>query len=150
MIITFLLSAAAHELVMVIVTHKIRWVSLSSSPIPIGLGDRQGCVGDLWLTIVRSALQTLSLPYAALPDSADTGLAATGDQTEQASGERGVLGWAVRWVSVALRRICGVLSDRVGVGGLTIVNVTVRKNVLVVYYRWKATYADHLSRNVLS
>ena len=93
MFFTFLLSAAVHELVMAIVTKKIRCV-----PLPI-----VGCS-------VLMTTQAVPLHAAARADPAHRGRAHARHQAQQAVRERCLLDRALRGLPAALRRVLRVLT----------------------------------------
>ena len=101
MAVTFLLSAAAHELVMVIVTRKLRCV-----------------IGPHTMEISANPAQILLVFHAALPDPSYHCLARTHAQAEQTRGQCRILAWSLRGLAVAvcgvcclLRRCRGILPD---------------------------------------
>jgi hypothetical protein len=110
MFLTYLLSALAHELVMVIVTKKIRSVTLPGSIYILSEWIHfQGCISShcrsARFSLVRSNLDLKF--YLAHPNSLDHAWTYTCYQEEHNSWQHSFLGRNLRWITPAL---CGVRS----------------------------------------
>ena len=120
MFITFLFSAAVHELVMMVVTRKFRLgqppLLLSSGTEPI-LFFRIHCRLYIFMMQVRDTGTICNWGITTRRTRLSTACASTSDrdqpaafhQTESAVRQRGVLGWDLRWASSALRGVCCLL-----------------------------------------